>query len=122
LVSADVVTVTWPVSVAVDAEPVDDVTPPPVVAVDDAEPVEDSPADVEVFEVLVFEVFEVFEAGSALASPGEAITNAPIPKAAASAPTRPMYRPQELTCEVCEYIAISPRGGYFGRSGLPTGR
>jgi hypothetical protein len=83
------------VPVAVVSVPVD-VDPPlvdvesPVVAGDEvADSVDDSPVDVE----LVEDDSEDVPVVSALATPGEVATITPIPRAAANAPTRPMYPP-----------------------------
>ena len=67
-----------PVVAAVEVPPVEPVEPEEPKP-DEAEPEEDDPEEVPV--------------PSALATPGDVMTRAPMPKAAANAPTRPMYPP-----------------------------
>jgi hypothetical protein len=86
-VAPDVVLLDEVVSAPVDVESA------PVVAVDAAaDSVDDSPADVSLdveFAELVDDDSEDVPVVSAAAKPGEVITIAPIPRAAANAPTRP---------------------------------
>jgi hypothetical protein len=88
------------VALPVDVDPpLVDVDSVPVVAVDEvvvpvvevaADPVDDSPDDVELDE-LVEDDSEDVPVVSALATPGEVMIITPSPNAAANAPTRPMY-------------------------------
>ena len=90
--------------VVVDAVPLGELEAPPVVVDEAGVALPDVAADVDDCPVEVDEPEEDGSDASALATPGDATTITPIPKAAASAPTRPMYRPQALTCEICELM------------------